>query len=47
MDISRCPHWKRYNRRWNRAGGEIPLTLDGLDMTAPEHPLEYPPIGLA
>jgi hypothetical protein len=27
--------------------GEIPLTLDGLDMTAPEHPLEYPPIGLA
>jgi hypothetical protein len=27
--------------------GEIPLTLDGLEMTAPEHPLKYPPIGLA
>ena len=24
--------------------GEIPLILDGLNMSAPKHPLDYPPI---
>jgi hypothetical protein len=47
MDISRLSTLEALQPTLESSGGEIPLTLDGLDMTAPEHPLEYPPIGLA